>query len=109
MGPGKGCVKTFDDETIFWMMTEDIRFSAIDQAAAAPDTQTESRPDPSNLQVSAGEGGLINNQDSIRNYDLKTATERDYNDGNIHDHHQQAQLAMLLVQKPPPSHVCPRS
>jgi hypothetical protein len=70
--PEKGCVKTFDDEAVSWMMTEK-GFSAFDQAAPDKDSPAAQRPDPSNLQAAAGVSGLINGQASVGTFASKTA------------------------------------
>jgi hypothetical protein len=70
--PEKGCVKTSDDEAVAWMMTED-GFVAFDKANAGAKV-TVDRPDPSNLQVSAG-AGLINDQDSVGTFDPQAAEQ----------------------------------
>jgi hypothetical protein len=61
--PDKGCVKTFEDEAVAWMMKED-GFSSFDVPLAATTTDA-ARPDPSNLQLAAGATGLIDDQDSV--------------------------------------------
>jgi hypothetical protein len=69
MGPSKGCVKTYEDHAVFWMMmmTED-GFSSFDTPVVdiAP---AAARPDPSSkLQVAAG-SGLIDDQDWVGTFD----------------------------------------
>jgi hypothetical protein len=65
--PDKGCVKTFEDAAVSWMMTEDgfTSFDApmIDTAAVA------TRPDASNLEIAGT--GLIEDQDSVGTFDPK--------------------------------------
>jgi hypothetical protein len=68
----KGCVKTFDDDAVSWMMTE-TGFSDFDMATTTPGAAHPGRPDPSNLQQAAGSGGLINDQDSVGTFDPKAA------------------------------------
>jgi hypothetical protein len=64
--PDKGCVKTFEDEAVSWMMTED-GYTAFD-TPLVDTSQVSVRPDPSNLQVAAGPG-LINETDSVGTFD----------------------------------------
>ena len=69
-GTDKGCVKTFDDTAVSWMITEigyasfDIPLIAAQEAVACPN--------PSNLQVAAGVG-LIDDQDSVGTFDPQGA------------------------------------
>jgi hypothetical protein len=70
--PEKGCVKTFDDEAVAWIMTED-GFVAFDKSTVGANV-TVDRPDPSNLQVSAG-SGPINDQDSVGTFDPQAVEE----------------------------------
>jgi hypothetical protein len=72
--PDKGCVKTFDDDAVSWMMTED-GFAAFDQAKDTPGS--DARPDPSNLQTAAGAAGLIGDQDSVGTFNQKATTVSD--------------------------------
>jgi hypothetical protein len=65
--PDKGCVKTFEDAAVSWMMTED-GFTTVD----APMTDTvavATRPDASNLVIVGT--GLIEDQDSVGTFDPK--------------------------------------
>jgi hypothetical protein len=64
--PDKGCVKTFEEKAVSWMMTED-GFTAFD-APLVDASQVAVRPDPSNLQVAAG-AGLIDENDSVGAFD----------------------------------------
>jgi hypothetical protein len=65
--PDKGCVKTFEDAAVSWMMTEDgfttFDASVIDTAAVA------ARPDASNLKIVGT--GLTEDQDSAGTFDPK--------------------------------------
>ena len=63
--PDKGCVKTFEDEAVAWMMKED-GFSSFDTPLVST-TVAAARPDPSNLQLAAG-AGLIDDQDSVATF-----------------------------------------
>jgi hypothetical protein len=68
--PEKGCVKTFDDDAVSWMMNED-GFAAFDQVKDVPGSAA--RPDPSNLQAAAGAPGLIEDQDSVGTFNNKAS------------------------------------
>jgi hypothetical protein len=48
--PEKGCIKTFDDTAVSWMMTEQA-FSAFDIATVSMASSSATRPDPTNLQA----------------------------------------------------------
>ena len=66
--PNKGYVKTFEDNAVSWMMTED-GFAVFD-TPTAPTPDARARPDPSNLLVAANATpGLIDDQDSVGTFD----------------------------------------
>jgi hypothetical protein len=72
--PEKGCVKTFDNEAVSWMMTEN-GFAAFDQVKAT--TGSAARPDPSNLQAAAAAPGLIEDQYSVGTFNNKASAISD--------------------------------
>jgi hypothetical protein len=99
--PVKGCVKTFDDDAVSWMMTEE-GFVAFDQASPAPGSGIASRPDPSNLQAAAGAVGLINDSDSVETFASKIAAASA-------QRHAPAPLATGVSAPPLPSVLPPTS